>query len=102
MLGPVIGKLVDAYGSRKVAIPFAVLTVLSVCMLSLCKTYTQVMLAQGLAFGIGSSGLWMPSIVMTTQWFSSKRGLAVGIVSSGSSLGKLSFIDWHRRENDSS
>jgi MFS family permease len=93
---------VDAFGSRKVAIPFAVLTVLSVCMLSLCKTYWQVMLAQGLAFGIGSSGLWMPSIVMTTQWFSSKRGLAVGIVSSGSSLGKYTRIYWHRRDSNRS
>ncbi|KAK7710018.1 hypothetical protein SLS57_008516 [Botryosphaeria dothidea] len=91
MFGPFVGKLVDAYGCRKIIGPFSVLAVFSVCMLSLCKTYWQVMLAQGVAFGFATSGLSLPAMTLATQWFSTRRGLAVGIVSCGSSLGGVVF-----------
>lgn len=89
MFGPIVGKFIDAYGSRKILLPFSVLEVFAVCMLSLCRTYWQVILAQGVAFGIAASGLSLPAMTLATQWFSTKRGLAVGIVASGSSLGEL-------------
>jgi hypothetical protein len=57
-------------------------------MLSLCTKYWQVMLAQGVAFGLAAAGLSLPAMATATQWFSTKKGLAVGIVSAGSSLGK--------------
>lgn len=88
MFGPAVGKLIDVYGCRKLLPPFSVFAVFSVCMLSLCKQYWQVMLAQGVAFGLAAAGLSLPAMATATQWFSTKKGLAVGIVSSGSSLGK--------------
>lgn len=88
MFGPAVGKLIDVYGCRKTLPPFSILAVFSVCMLSLCTKYWQVMLAQGVAFGLAAAGLSLPAMVTATQWFSTKKGLAVGIVSSGSSLGK--------------
>lgn len=87
MFGPPVGKLIDVYGCRKVVAPFSVLAVFAVCMLSLCTEYWQVILAQGVAFGLGAAGLSLPAMATATQWFSSKKGLAVGIVSAGSSLG---------------
>lgn len=48
-------------------------------------------MAQGVAFGFATSGLSMPAMTLATQWFSSKRGLAVGIVSCGSSFGGVIF-----------
>lgn len=56
-------------------------------MLSLCHKFWQVLLAQGIVYGIGAAGLFLPGIVATGQWFSSKRGLATGLVASGSSVG---------------
>ncbi|KAH8593313.1 major facilitator superfamily domain-containing protein [Bisporella sp. PMI_857] len=90
-LGPPVGIMIDAFGPRKILIPFSILCVFSVFMLSLCKEYYQVMLAQGIAFGIGTAGVSLPAMVVVSQWFSSKRGLAVGIVSSGSSLGGIIY-----------
>jgi hypothetical protein len=58
-------------------------------MLSLCTEYWQIILAQGVAFGIGTAGVSLPALVLTSQWFSTKRGLATGIVSSGSSFGTV-------------
>ncbi|KKZ68780.1 hypothetical protein EMCG_00993 [[Emmonsia] crescens] len=84
--GPAVGKLVDVYGSRPVIAPFAALAVISLGMLSLCTEYYQVLLAQGVAFGIAVSGTCLPAIVTVSQWFSTKRGLAVGVASCGSSF----------------
>lgn len=91
MFGPLIGKQIDTYGHRKIMISFSVMAVFAVCMLSLCTKYWQVLLAQGFAFGFATSGLSMPAMTLATQWFSTKRGLAVGIVSGGSSLGGVVF-----------
>ncbi|KAG7413009.1 MFS transporter asaE [Fusarium oxysporum f. sp. rapae] len=48
MFGPAVGKMIDIYGCRKTLLPFSIMTVFSVCMLSLCTKYWQVMLAQGI------------------------------------------------------
>jgi MFS transporter, MCT family, solute carrier family 16 (monocarboxylic acid transporters), member 10 len=86
--GPVIGKAMDSLGPRKITIPFSILAIFACCMLSLCKKYWQFMLAQGVAFGIAASGISLPAMTLGTQWFSTKRGLVVGIVSAGSSFGE--------------
>lgn len=87
MFGPIAGQLIGVYGARRISIPFSVLAIFAVCMHSLCAKYWQIMLAQGTAFGIASSGISLPALLLATQWFSSKRGLATGIVAAGSSLG---------------
>lgn len=92
MFGPAVGKLIDVYGCRRTLPPFSIMAVFSVCMLSLCTKYWQVMLAQGVAFGLAAAGLSLPAMATATQWFSTKKGLAVGIVSAGSSLGKNSNL----------
>ncbi|GES66005.1 MFS transporter [Aspergillus terreus] len=91
MLGPAVGKLIDVYGCRRTLPPFSIMAVFSVCMLSLCTKYWQVMLAQGVAFGLAAAGLSLPAMATATQWFSTKKGLAVGIVSAGSSLGGVIY-----------
>ncbi|KAK8208644.1 MFS transporter [Phyllosticta capitalensis] len=90
-LGPPVGHLVDKYGSRPVIAPFAALGVLALGLLSLCKEYYQIMLCQGLLFGLATSGTTLPAVVSVSQWFSTKRGLAVGLASSGSSFGGVFF-----------
>lgn len=85
--GPVIGVLVDVVGARRIVAAAAFLALLGVCMLSLCTQYWQIMLSQGICFGIGAAGLFLPAMVATGQWFTTRRGLAMGIVASGSSLG---------------
>lgn len=87
MFGPIVGQIIGVYGARRISIPFSVLAIFAVCMLSLRTMYWQIMLAQGVAFGIASSRISLLALVLVIQWFSSKRGLATGIVTAGSSLG---------------
>jgi MFS transporter, MCT family, solute carrier family 16 (monocarboxylic acid transporters), member 10 len=89
--GVPVGYLVERYGTRLVIAPFATISVAALILLSLCTQYWQVLLCQGVLFGIGCSGAVLPSIVCVTQWFSTRKGLAVGLASSGSSIGGIFF-----------
>ncbi|ORY66592.1 major facilitator superfamily domain-containing protein [Pseudomassariella vexata] len=55
-------------------------------MTSLCTTYWQVVLAQGLCIGVGCGIVFLPSTAIISQYFSNRRSLATGISSSGSPL----------------
>ena len=67
MFGPIVGQLINVYGARRISIPFSVLAIFAVYMLSLCTKYWQIMLAQGVAFGIASSGISPPALVLAIQ-----------------------------------
>ncbi|KAL8944730.1 MAG: hypothetical protein Q9216_000299 [Gyalolechia sp. 2 TL-2023] len=56
-------------------------------MLSLCTEYWQVVLAQGFCVGLGAGCLFVPSVSILPTYFSTKIGLAIGLGSSGSSIG---------------
>ncbi|KAK8044953.1 monocarboxylate transporter 2 [Apiospora rasikravindrae] len=86
-----IGHLVDIFGPRPVIAPFVALGVVCVGLLSQCTEYWQVLLCQGLGFGFACSGTTLPAVVCVTQWFSTRRGLAVGLASWGSSFGGLIY-----------
>lgn len=60
-------------------------------MLSLCDEYWQVVLAQGICVGLGAGCLFVPSVSVLPTYFSSKIGLAIGIGSSGSSIGGIIY-----------
>lgn len=67
------------------------MAVVALGLLSLCKEYYQIMLCQGLLFGLACSGTSLPAVVSVSQWFSTKRGLAVGVASCGSSFGGVFY-----------
>ncbi|KAH9908938.1 major facilitator superfamily domain-containing protein [Xylariomycetidae sp. FL2044] len=53
-------------------------------MTSLCTTYWQVFLAQGLCIGIGCSLVFLPATAVLSQYFSKRIAVATGIGSAGS------------------
>jgi MFS family permease len=67
------------------------LIVFSFMMLSICKTFWQVLLAQGFCCGIGAGLIFTPMLAVIPGYFSTKLGLAVGIAASGSSLGGVLY-----------
>ncbi|KAK6949890.1 hypothetical protein Daesc_008213 [Daldinia eschscholtzii] len=60
-------------------------------MLSLCKEYWQVVLAQGLCVGLGAGMLFVPCVSIIPTYFTSKIGLAMGLASAGSSVGGIIY-----------
>ena len=64
------------------------LVVLGIMMLSLATKYWQVLLSQGVCMGLGAGLLYIPSLALVGIWFSRKRSLAMGIVTSGIAVGE--------------
>ncbi|EKG13701.1 Major facilitator superfamily [Macrophomina phaseolina MS6] len=60
-------------------------------MTSLCTKYWQVVLAQGIAVGLGSGCLFIPSVAIVSTYFTTKKSFATGIAASGSSLGGVLY-----------
>ena len=60
-------------------------------MTSLCKSYYQFILAQGVLGGIATGMIMAPGLAAVSQYFMKKRGQALGIAVAGSSLGGVIF-----------
>lgn len=60
-------------------------------MLSLCTTYYQIFLAQGVGLGIAFGLLFNLAVSVPTHWFQKRRATALGIQAAGSSVGGVIF-----------
>ncbi|KAK5328554.1 hypothetical protein LTR93_002339 [Exophiala xenobiotica] len=87
LVGVIAGPLYDMGLFRTLVISGSTLIVLGWMFTSLCTKYWQVMLSQGVLIGMGTGFLYIPSLALLPRYFSKKRAIATGIVTSGSSLG---------------
>ncbi|KAJ1722109.1 hypothetical protein LPJ53_003441 [Coemansia erecta] len=85
------GALADKYGYRTTAYIGTVLCTLAYILASFAKEVWQLILTQGVLFGIGASFLIAPSLSIPPQWFNRYRGVASGVAVAGSSFGGLWF-----------
>ncbi|KAI1203409.1 major facilitator superfamily domain-containing protein [Nemania serpens] len=90
-LGPVVGILFDKYGPRPLIIGGTLLHVVGLMLASLARKYYQFILAQGVLSAIGVACIYSPAIVCVSTWFAKKRGAAMGIMVTGSSVGGVVF-----------
>ncbi|KAI9146833.1 Fujikurins efflux protein [Paramyrothecium foliicola] len=60
-------------------------------MASLDKTYYRFLLTQGVVSAIGVACPYLPALAVISTWFVKKRGLAMGIMATGSSVGGVIF-----------
>ena len=60
-------------------------------MTSLAHTYWQTMLAQAFCIGIGNGCIFVPSVAILPQYFTTRKALANGLAASGSSIGGVIY-----------
>ncbi|EIT73087.1 putative MFS monocarboxylate transporter [Aspergillus flavus] len=90
-VGLFVGPIYDRGFLRTLLIVGGFMVVFGHMMLSLCKTFWQVLLAQGFVVGIGTGCLFVPCVAIIPQYFSTKMGMAMGIAASGSALGGVIY-----------
>jgi sugar phosphate permease len=87
ILTPLTGYLTDRIGGRRVIAICAFILGLGVILMGSAESLWTACVFYAIA-GIGSSGMWTPVITVVQRWFSAdRRGLALGIMSTGYGLG---------------
>ncbi|KAI5464908.1 putative MFS transporter [Mariannaea sp. PMI_226] len=90
-MGPLVGRLHDKYGPRPLIIGGTFLHVFGIMMASISTKYYQLLLSQGICSGLGASAVFQPALSTVAGWFTTKKGAAFGICSTGSSVGGVIF-----------
>ena len=90
-LGGQTGVLFDKYGHRPLLVPGSLLYVAGLFITAECTQYWHFMLAYGVLAGVGCAIVSSIALAVIVQWFDQKRGLAMGIILTGSSIGGVTF-----------
>ena len=85
--GSITGPVYDRGYFRHLIFSGTVLVTLGIMMTSLCSSYYQLVLAQGVCVGLGAVCFWVPSVAILATYFDSKRNLMMAIAVAGSSIG---------------
>lgn len=89
--GFVIGPFFDMGYLRLVLGLGTFLVPFGLMMTSICNAYWQAALAQGLCVGLGFGCLFLPSIAIVPQYFTTKRAAAFGVASTGTVAGGVLY-----------
>ncbi|XP_036449576.1 monocarboxylate transporter 10-like [Colossoma macropomum] len=89
IFGPVSGKLTVRYGAREISIAGSIIILISIVCSSLAPSLGVLFFTHGFLTGLGSSFAFTPGMIMVSQYFTTKRSLATGIVMSGGAAGAL-------------
>jgi MFS transporter, OFA family, oxalate/formate antiporter len=91
LLGPVTGKLTDKIGPHLVVPFFGSFLGISYIMMSFMNAVWQFDLIYGLGMGIGLSIVNIPVMTTVSRWFSTRKGMMMGVVQAGLGVGGLIF-----------
>jgi MFS family permease len=91
LVGVITGPAYDAGYFRTLISLGAFLIPFGLMMTSLCTEYWQIMLAQAICIGLGNGCMFIPSVAILPQYFSTRKALVNGIAASGSSLGGVIY-----------
>ncbi|KAI8883758.1 MFS general substrate transporter [Backusella circina FSU 941] len=91
--GPIFEWVVRKIGYRYMLVCSTILCSLSLMLASISSQIWHLYLTQGVVFGLGSTLGWIPTINLIQEWFSTRRGTALGIVMGGSGLGGIILIN---------
>jgi MFS family permease len=93
LIGPFVGSLMDRFGSRRVFLGGSLLLGTGLALCSLIRSWWQCYLFFSVitSMGVAATG-WVPTTTVIQNCFKEKRGLAMGIISSGIGVGILVCI----------
>ncbi|CAO3597811.1 unnamed protein product [Absidia cylindrospora] len=87
--GPLAQILTSIWGHRIVLILGTLCVTLGLILAGFASEIWHLYLTQGILFGLGASLMYCTIMSVAPLWFNKRRGLALGIVASGSGIGGL-------------
>jgi MFS family permease len=93
LLQPVVGWLVDRYGSRPILIAGVITTAVAMIPMTMVTSLWQVYVFYGLiaAFGFAATSP-VNTTALVNGWFEKRRGLALSMATSGAAYGQLLIV----------
>ncbi|KAK0463531.1 MFS general substrate transporter [Desarmillaria tabescens] len=85
--GIFVGRLFDLGYFHTILLSCSALLILATFLTAQCTAYWQFLLCQGFVVGLASGGIFGPTMAVIAHWFKKKRGMALGLVAIGSSIG---------------
>lgn len=84
---PFVGNLTDRYGARRIIAGFGIVLAAGALLMGTVQGFARACMYYAVV-GIGASAMWTPVLVVVQRWFAPhRRGLALGILSTGYGLG---------------
>lgn len=91
MVSPIATSVTRLYGTRVTLSIGIFLQTLALVGASFTKEIWQLILSQGFCFGWGMGFLFIGSVAIIPQWFSTRRSLASGTAAGGSGIGAMIY-----------
>ena len=86
--GPIVGWLVDRYGSRNVILGSAIISGFGFVLMSRINSLLGFYLTYGFVVSVGMSGmLYIPAFTVIAKWFAKRLSLAFSLLAVGAALG---------------
>jgi MFS family permease len=91
LIAPLATRVIHSYGTRVCLHLGVFFETLSLIGASFADQKYQIILSQGICFGWGMGFLFVGSVGIIPQWFTTKRSLANAVAAAGSGLGGLTY-----------
>jgi MFS family permease len=91
VLGMFSGRALDAGWFRPTVILGIAVQLVGIFTMSIANNYWQLLLTQGFCTGLGGGIFFVPVMGLVSTYFAKKRGMALGIVTSGNSAGGMVY-----------
>ena len=91
LVSPLATLTTRVYGTRTTLLIGVFFETLALISASFTHQVWQLFLSQGLCFGIGMGFLFVGSVGVIPQWFTTRRSLANGIGTAGSGIGGMTY-----------
>lgn len=91
LVGTFSGRALDAGHFHTILALGSLLQIIAVFATSVCTSYWQVFLAQGVCKGLGDGLVFCPTVSLVATYFSTKRSLAMAFTASGGATGGIIF-----------
>lgn len=91
LVSPLATYTTRVYGTRTTLLIGVFLEALALMSASFAQQIWQLFLSQGVCYGVGMGFLFVGSVGIVPQWFTTRRSLASGISTAGSGLGGMIY-----------
>jgi MFS family permease len=91
VIGTFSGRAFDAGYFRPVVVAGMVVQLVGIFTMSLATNYWQLLLSHGVCTGVGGGIFFIPIMSVVSTYFAKRRGLAIGLVTTGNSIGGIVY-----------